>query len=147
MGTELITFGVSFLLKAVQSHMANSQEIRKLEIEAMTRNNQLQHDAAKDIRESYTTTSLLGWTASVLAIMGFFAVVVWPKIVAVMWPYVEVVYAHEAIDKGFMFFTSDVTNLKFQKLYGIVITPLDLHMISAICGLYFGSFSTGRRKL
>jgi hypothetical protein len=38
-----------------------------------------------------------------------------------------------------LFFTEGKELIKWQSLKGLVITPLDTHLLSAIVGLYFGA--------
>lgn len=140
--TELLTFGVTFLLRAMVTTIHNHQEIRKQELSLMRRANELTAEATHQIREQSKGWTLFGITSSILAIMGFFTIIVLPKIVPIFWPNVDVFMAYKELSKGFLFFTSDAMQLKFTAIHGMIITPLDTHLASAIAGLYFGSFKT-----
>ena len=77
-------------------------------------------------------------TRRVIALSAVGAVIVWPKVGAVFWPSVAVTVGYTQWNPGFLFFegTDDVV---WQSLQGLVITPLDTHLLSAIVGLYFGA--------
>ena len=67
------------------------------------------------------------------------AIIVWPKIIAVFWPEIPVTVGYTEFKPGFLFFTEGQESVKWQYLRGLVITPLDTHLVSAIIGLYFGA--------
>lgn len=73
-----------------------------------------------------------------IALGTVFFVICFPKIVAVMYPEVNVTIGYHEIDPGFLFFTDDVQIVKWVTATGLTITPLDSHLVSAIIGLYFG---------
>ena len=77
-------------------------------------------------------------TRRMIALMAVSAIIVWPKVIAVFWPEVGVTVGYTEWSPGFLFFegTDDVV---WQSLQGLVITPLDTHLVSAIVGLYFGA--------
>ena len=130
--TELITFGVTYILRSIFTMISNSQEVRKEELAMMRRVNELEADATKQIRTESRNWSLFGITSSILAIMGFSAIVVLPKLVPLFFPHVDVFMAYEEMSKGFLFFTSDALQLQFKSIHGLIITPLDTHLASAI---------------
>ena len=78
-------------------------------------------------------------TRRIIAISAVFAIIVWPKIVAVFWPDIPVNIGYTEWNPGFLFFTEGKEAIKWQALTGLVITPLDTHLLSAIVGLYFGA--------
>ncbi len=73
-----------------------------------------------------------------ITIAAVLSIIVWPKVVAVFWPEVGVTVGWSEWNPGFLFFegSNDVT---WKSLTGLVITPLDTHLMSAIIGLYFGA--------
>lgn len=144
--TELLTFGVTYILRSLFTLMTNHQEVRKEELAMMRRVNELEAEATKDIRAKTERVSLFGVTSSILAIMGFFAIVVLPKLVPLFFPGVDVYMAYEQLSRGFLFFTSDAMQMHFETIRGVIITPLDTHLASAIAGLYFGSLSSSIRR-
>jgi hypothetical protein len=58
-------------------------------------------------------------TRRIIALSAIGAVIVWPKVVPVFWPDMPVIVG--------------------WTMKGLVITPLDTHLVSAITGLYFGA--------
>jgi len=83
-------------------------------------------------------------TRKVIAITAVLAIMVLPKLAAIFYPEVNIFYGHtEIVQKGWWIFTSppaDVTLWKAMK--GIVVTPVDSHLLAAIGGLYFGGSLT-----
>ncbi|MDB2362162.1 hypothetical protein N9V65_01775 [Flavobacteriales bacterium] len=77
-------------------------------------------------------------TRRIIALSAVGAVIVWPKIVPVFWPDMQVVVGYTAWNPGFLFFEGEETT-KWEAMKGLVLTPLDTHLVSAIVGLYFGA--------
>ena len=141
---EILTFISSYLLKAIQNHIAANQEIRKMELQIMQQNAQMENAAQTEIRSQMLVSPVLAVTASILAVIGFFSIVLLPKLVCLFAPDVAVTYACLDLSKGFLFFTNDATKMFFKSVKGLLITPIDTNLIAGIAGLYFGSV-TGRR--
>ena len=78
-------------------------------------------------------------TRRVIALSAVFAVIVWPKLVAVFWPEVPVTVGYTEWNPGFLFLTEGKETTTWQSLSGLVLTPLDTHLLGAIVGLYFGA--------
>ena len=68
----------------------------------------------------------------------FFAIVVFPKLVAVFYPEISVTVGYTEFRPGFWFFTSDEEVFRWITFNGLVITQLDTNLVSAIIGMYFG---------
>ena len=77
-------------------------------------------------------------TRRVIALSAIGAVIVWPKVVAVFWPEIGVTVGYTSWSPGFLFFEGS-EEVKWQAVKGLVLTPLDTHLVSAIIGLYFGA--------
>lgn len=74
-----------------------------------------------------------------------FAIVVFPKLVAVYYPDVLVTVGYTQWNPGFMFFTEGREIFEWITFEGLVITQLDTNLVSAIIGMYFGgSLAKGR---
>jgi len=73
-----------------------------------------------------------------ITIAAVLAIVVWPKVVAVLWPELGVTVGWTEWNPGFLFFEGSNAT-EWKSLTGLVITPLDTHLMSAIIGLYFGA--------
>ena len=78
-------------------------------------------------------------TRRIIALSAIGAVIVWPKVVPVFWPELPVVVGWTEWNPGFLFITEGEEQTVWQSLKGLVITPLDTHLVSAIIGLYFGA--------
>ena len=78
-------------------------------------------------------------TRRIIALSAVGAIIVWPKVIAVFWPEIPVTIGYTEWNPGFLFFTEGKELVKWQALKGLVITPLDTHLLSAIVGLYFGA--------
>lgn len=77
-------------------------------------------------------------TRRIIALSAVGAVIVWPKVVAVFWPEVPVTVGYTQWNPGFLFFDGS-EETKWQAMKGLVLTPLDTHLLGAIVGLYFGA--------
>ena len=81
----------------------------------------------------------LQFTRRLIAILAVFSVIVLPKLVAIIKPDMPIAIGYSQFSDGFLFFSSACEKIRWIHLNGIVITPLDTHLLSAIIGLYFGS--------
>ena len=77
-------------------------------------------------------------TRRIIALSAVGAIIVWPKVVAVFWPDIGVTVGYTAWKPGFLFFEGTEV-VKWEAVKGLVLTPLDTHLVSAIVGLYFGA--------
>jgi len=78
------------------------------------------------------------FTRRVIALAAVFAIIVWPKLVPVFWPDLIVTVGYTVWHPGFLFFDGN-NSVVWQEAKGLVLTPLDTHLMSAIIGLYFGA--------
>ena len=71
--------------------------------------------------------------------MCVLAIIVLPKLAPFIDPNMPVYVGYvETVQQGFWLFSSDVDMTQWKPLNGLVITPLDTHVVSSIIGLYFG---------
>ncbi|MDR2396809.1 MAG: hypothetical protein LBD69_03085 [Puniceicoccales bacterium] len=77
-------------------------------------------------------------TRRMIALMAVFFVIAFPKLMALLHPELPISVGYSQISNGFLFFSS-YEKIQWTQLKGLVITPLDTHLLSAIIGLYFGS--------
>ena len=77
-------------------------------------------------------------TRRIIALSAVGAVIVWPKVVPVFWPDIAVTVGYTSWSPGFLFFEGSESTV-WQEVKGLVLTPLDTHLVSAIVGLYFGA--------
>ncbi len=82
------------------------------------------------------------WTRRTIALTAVFFVIAFPKLVAVFMPEVAVFIGYAQMSQGFWFFTSGAERIVWEQMQGLVITPLDTHLLAAIVGLYFGGSLT-----
>ena len=93
-----------------------------------------QADKARDVKDSFTKN-----TRRWIALMCVFAIIVLPKIVFLIAPETPIYVGYtEATMQGWWIFASSTDVTQWKPLEGLVITPLDTHVVSSIIGLYFG---------
>ena len=77
------------------------------------------------------------WTRRIIALTAVFFIIACPKLVPVFSD-VNVVLTWTEFEPGFWFLI-DKKEVVMDKVFnGVIITPLDTHLMSAIIGLYFG---------
>ena len=77
------------------------------------------------------------WTRRIIALTAVFFIIAFPKLVPVFTD-VNVVLTWTEFEPGFWFLI-DKKEVVMDKVFnGVIITPLDTHLRSAIIGLYFG---------
>ena len=74
-----------------------------------------------------------------MALAAVVAIIVGPKGVAGFWPELPVTVGYTEWHPGFLFFTEGTEETTWQARTGLVITPLDTHLLGAIIGMYFGA--------
>lgn len=133
---ELLTlFTSSFfagMMKAWSRNIDARRESHHIALQAMQIKNE--HTAQARLIDN----PCLQWTRRVIALVAVFSIIVVPKIVSIFWPEIAIHVAHSEVSEGFLFFSSATERLRWVALRGVVITPLDTHILSAIIGLYFG---------
>ena len=96
-------------------------------------NNQMKH-----ISEARTYENKgFQWTRRIIALSAVFAIIVWPKIVPVFFD-TSVWLTWTEFSRGFLFLIEKKEIVMDKEFFGVVITPLDTHLMSTIIGLYFG---------
>ena len=134
--TELVTLLGSSLLSGVMKlfalNAAAKRQERLLHMQAL--NQSLEHiaRARKFDRPGFQ------WTRRLIAITATFFIIAFPKIVAVWMPEVPVLFGYPDLDKGLWLWSASVERIEWVQINGLVITPLDTHLLSAIVGMYFG---------
>ena len=78
------------------------------------------------------------WTRRIIALSSIFAIIIFPKLVAVYYPEVDVTVGYTVFNPGFLFFTDGREVFEWITFKGLVITQLDTNLVSAIIGMYFG---------
>ena len=77
------------------------------------------------------------WTRRIIALVALLSIVVWPKFAPVFFD-TNVILTWTEFSRGFLFLIERKELVIDKEFAGIVITPLDTHLMSAIVGLYFG---------
>ena len=83
------------------------------------------------------------WTRRIIALTAVFFIIGWPKLVPVFFD-TSVYLTWTEFTRGFLFLIEQKEIVLDKEFFGVVITPLDTHLMSAIIGLYFGG-SLGKK--
>ena len=77
------------------------------------------------------------WTRRIIALTAVFFIIAYPKLVPVFFD-TSVFLTWTEFTRGFFFLIESKEIVMDKEFFGVVITPLDTHLMSAIIGLYFG---------
>ncbi|MGA0447363.1 MAG: hypothetical protein ACO3M2_11210 [Pseudohongiellaceae bacterium] len=134
---ELVTMLGSSVLGGVMTiwsqNMKSKQEAFQRAIDGLAAQSKATDEARRYENKGFQITR------RIIALSAIGAVIVWPKVVPVFWPELPVVVGWTEWNPGFLFITEGEEQTVWQSLKGLVITPLDTHLVSAIIGLYFGA--------
>ena len=134
---EMITMLGSTVLGGLMSIWSQSIKAKQAEQKMLLQRAEVQTAAFKEARE-YENVGFQ-WTRRIIALTAIFAIIVLPKILPLVSPDAHVIVGYTEWKPGFLFFEGkDVMNWVPMAHKGIVITPLDTNLVSAIIGLYFG---------
>ena len=93
-----------------------------------------QFDKAREVQDPFTKN-----TRRWIALLCVVAIIVLPKLAPFIDPTMPIFVGYvETVAQGFSIFGSDTDMTQWKPLSGLVITPLDTHVVSSIIGLYFG---------
>ena len=134
---ELITMLGSGLLSGVMTLFSQGQKAKQDAFNRAIEGLSAQSKAT-DVARRYENKGFQV-TRRIIALSAVGAIIVWPKVIAVFWPEIPVTIGYTEWNPGFLFITEGKELVKWQALKGLVITPLDTHLLSAIVGLYFGA--------
>ena len=134
---EMITMLGSTVLGGIMSIWSQNIKAKQAEQKMLLQRAEVQTAAFKEARE-YENVGFQ-WTRRIIALTAVFAIVVLPKILPLVSPDSHVIVGYTEWKPGFLFFEGkDVMQWVPMAHKGIVITPLDTNLVSAIIGLYFG---------
>ena len=134
---EMITMLGSTVLGGIMSIWSQNIKAKQAEQKMLLQRAEVQTAAFKEARE-YENVGFQ-WTRRIIALTAVFAIVVLPKILPLVSPDAHVIVGYTEWKHGFLFFEGkDVMQWVPMAHKGIVITPLDTNLVSAIIGLYFG---------
>ena len=141
---EMITMLGSTVLGGVMTIWSQSIKAKQAEQKMLLARADKQAEIFKEARE-YENTGFQ-WTRRIIALTAVFAIVVLPKILALVSPDAHVIVGYTEWKPGFIFFEGkDVMQWVPMAHKGIVITPIDTNLVSAIIGLYFGGSLVKKR--
>ena len=127
----------STVLGGVMSIWSQSIKAKQAEQKMLLQRAEAQTAAFREAREY--GNSGFQWTRRIIALTAIFAIVVLPKVLPLIDPQAQVIVGYTEWKPGFLFFEGkDVMQWVPMAQRGIIITPLDTNLVSAIIGLYFG---------
>ena len=132
---EMITMLGSSLLGGFMSIWSQSIKAKQDEQKMLLAraDNQMKHiDKARAF-----TDKGFQFTRRIIALTAVFFIIAWPKIVPVFFD-TSVWLTWTEFSRGFLFLIEKKEIVMDREFFGVVITPLDTHLMSAIVGLYFG---------
>ena len=132
---EMITMLGSSVLGGVMTVWGQSIKAKQAEQKMLLARGKFQMESIEAARK-YENTGFQ-WTRRIIALTAVFFIIVWPKIVPVFFD-VSVFLTWTELSRGFFFLIEQKEMLVDRKFAGVVITPMDTHLMSAIVGLYFG---------
>jgi len=133
----MVTMLGSTVLGGVMSIWSQSIKAKQAEQKMLLARAKVQTEAFKEARE-YDNVGFQ-WTRRIIALTAIFAIVVLPKIIPLIDPQAQIIVGYTEFKPGFLFFEGkDVMKWVPMAAKGIIITPLDTNLVSAIVGLYFG---------
>ena len=142
---EIVTMLASTVLGGVMSIWAESRKAKAENEKLLITRGEFDMKARKQSIEAGQKDKGFAWTRRIIALSSVFAIVVFPKLVAVYYPDVLVTVGYTQWNPGFMFFTEGREIFEWITFEGLVITQLDTNLVSAIIGMYFGgSLAKGR---
>jgi len=132
---EMITMLGSSVLGGVMTVRGQSIKAKQAEQKMLLARGKFQMEAIEKARQ-YDNKGFQ-WTRRIIALTAVFFIIVWPKIVPVFFD-VSVFLTWTELSRGFFFLIEQKEMLVDRKFAGVVITPMDTHLMAAIVGLYFG---------
>ena len=134
---ELISMLVSTILGGILSIMAQKSKDRADEQKMLMQRAEFQSqqfDKAREVSDPFTKN-----TRRVIAILCVLAIIVLPKLAPFIDPLMPIYVGYtETIQQGWWIFATDMDMTQWKPMTGLVITPLDTHVVLSIIGLYFG---------
>ena len=132
---EMITMLGSSLLGGFMSIWGQSIKAKQAEQKMLLARGKFQMEEIDKARQ-YENTGFQ-WTRRIIALSAVFAIIIWPKMVPVFFD-TSVWLTWTELSRGFLFLIEQKEIVMDKEFFGVVITPLDTHLMSAIVGLYFG---------
>lgn len=134
--TELLTMGGSFLMSSAVSIINTRMKAKARANELLIASSKASGKLVKEARE-YENKGFQ-WTRRTIALLAVGSIIVLPKIVCLIHPETNVWVSWSEMTGGFWPFSDPKSELIWKQMTGILITPLDTHLVAAVTGLYFG---------
>lgn len=146
MPLEIMTMLISTVLSAVLSMMAQKNKTQAAEKASMIAALNAQADVVQVAREHGLKDARFAVTRQIIALTAVFSILVLPKVypILMLWleqPHYTMYYGYTEYVGGWLPWTGKDIVI-WKETFGVAITPLDTHMVSAIVGYYFGSQMT-----
>ena len=135
---EIITMLASTVLGGLMSVWAESRKAKAENEKLLITRGEFNLKAVKQARDHGLKDKGFAWTRRIIALSSVFAIVIFPKLVAVYYPDVTVTVGYTEWNPGFLFFKEGRETFEWITFNGLVITQLDTNLVSAIIGMYFG---------
>ena len=133
----MITMLGSTVLGGVMSIWSQSIKAKQSEQKMLLARANKQAEIFKEARE-YDTPGFQ-WTRRIIALSAVLAIVVFPKLLPLIDPEANIIVGYLEFKPGFLFFEGkELLKWEVMSARGLVLTPLDTNLVSAIIGLYFG---------
>ena len=132
---ELITMLGSTLISGVMSMISQNLKAKQAQQKMLLARGEFQVEAFKAARE-YGNEGFQ-WTRRIIAVLSVLSIVVLPKVAVIFFPDLAVTVGYTEFKPGFLFIP-EKESMKWIAFNGLVITPLDTNLVSAIIGMYFG---------
>ena len=134
---ELLSMLTSTILGGVLSIMAQKSQAEADKQKMLMQRAEFaaaQIDKARDVTDAFTKN-----TRRYIAFLDVISILVIPKLAPFIDPDMPIYVGYtETVQQGWWIFASDTDMTQWKPLSGLVITPLDTHVVSSIIGLYFG---------
>jgi hypothetical protein len=134
---ELLSMLTSTILGGVLSILAQKSKDKADEQKMLMQRAKFQSeqfDKARNVTDQFTKN-----TRRYIALISVISILVIPKLAPFIDPSMPIYVGYtETVSQGFWIFASDIDMTQWKPMTGLVITPLDTHVVSSIIGLYFG---------
>tara|TARA_R100000388_G_scaffold25082_1_gene19448 strand:+ start:964 stop:1398 length:435 start_codon:yes stop_codon:yes gene_type:complete len=134
---ELLSMLTSTILGGVLSILAQKSKDKAEEQKMLMQRAKFQSeqfDKARNVTDQFTKN-----TRRYIALISVISILVIPKLAPFIDPSMPIYVGYtETVSQGFWIFASDIDMTQWKPMTGLVITPLDTHVVSSIIGLYFG---------
>ena len=139
---EIITMLGSSVLGGVMSMWGQAQK-NKMEREKMLM--QKRGQEMEMVEAARKADPFSAWTRRVIALTAVFSIILLPKLAAIFYPELLVAVGYSEWEPGLWFFTEGRDAIVWKEFSGgLIITPLDTNLMSALVGFYFGASAVKR---